>query len=94
MAQMIDDQQAEIAKRVSAKLQAFYEDLAEDERAMCILSVPQIEAGGETDTQGFRVRETDERPQTLPEEPGGIHPYRINGPILYVIVTPTTRTEV
>jgi hypothetical protein len=91
---VITHEQADTVRQIAEKLQVFYEGLSEDEQAMCVLSVPEIEAGEEPDTQGFRIRETDERPQTLPEEPGGIHPYRINGPILYVIVTPTYRTEV
>ena len=85
----ISEQQVQAATRVAEKLQAFSDSLSEDERAMCILGVRRLAADEASDTRAFMISNSDERAETLPEEPNRLIPYRINGPTLYTMITPT-----
>ncbi|MGD9891519.1 MAG: hypothetical protein AB7R89_17630 [Dehalococcoidia bacterium] len=99
----ITNEQAETTNQLAAKLQAFYDGLTDDERAMCILGVRRLVAGEEADTEGYMKPVYDDgsgnkaRPGARNlDDPvtGGLIPYRTNGPILYTMITPTYQTEV
>jgi hypothetical protein len=89
MTEFKGEQQAEATNQLTAKLQAFYDGLSDDERAMCIIGVRQLVTDEESDARGFMINHRVESPEPLPEEPNRLIPYRINGPTLYTQITPT-----
>jgi hypothetical protein len=72
MTQMTGEQRADVSMRVAAKLQDFFDQLAEDERIAFQSVIRQLGgAGGETDTAGYRIREEEAAPPLPPTDRDG-----------------------
>lgn len=62
------EQWQDAAERVAAKLQAFYDGLAEDERSLFELGVRRLVAGEGTDAGGYMINHHDVNPPTPPPD--------------------------
>lgn len=60
--EQISSEQLETTKGVVAKLHAFYDGLADEERGAFDLAVRRLVPGDEKDTEGYRWREEKESP--------------------------------